>query len=90
LYYSLVKTFHVSLEAYTYSGSSPGDLIVVGVLNLENREAVITDLRREDSPIPDLPLNINYKSGDNFLIFAFCTNGKTQVSKSTHILYTIP
>jgi hypothetical protein len=90
LYYSLVRTFHISLEAYNYTGSSSDDLMVIGVLNLANREAVITDLRREDSPIPDLPININYKTGDTFLIFAFCTNGKTQVSKSTHILYTIP
>jgi hypothetical protein len=90
LYYSLAKTFHVNLEAYTYTGASPDDLIVIGVLNLENREAIVTDLRREDSPIPDLPLNINYKSGDRFLIYAFCTNGKDQVSKSAHILYTIP
>jgi hypothetical protein len=90
LYYSLAKTFHVSLEAYTYSGSSPDDLIVIGVLNLENREAIITDLRRADSPILDLPLNINYKTGDRFLIFSFCADGKTKASKSTHILYTIP
>jgi hypothetical protein len=90
LYYSLAKTFHVSLEAYTYTGSSPDDLIVIGVLNLENREAIITDLRREESPILDLPLNINYKTGDNFLIYAFCTNGGDKVSKSTHLLYTIP
>ncbi|MDR3140031.1 MAG: discoidin domain-containing protein [Treponema sp.] len=90
LYYSLAKTFHVSLEAYAFAGSSPDDLIVIGVLNLENREAVITDLRREDSPIPNLPLNINYKTGERFLIFAFCTDGKKKVSKSSHIVYTIP
>jgi hypothetical protein len=90
LFYSLAKTFHVSLEAYTYAESSPDDLIVLGVLNLENREAIITDLRRADSPIRDLSLNINYQSGDRFLIFAFCTDGKNKVSKSTHIIYTIP
>jgi hypothetical protein len=90
LYYSLTKTFHVSLEAYAYAGSSPGDLIVIGVINLANHEAIITDLRREDSPILDLPLNINYRSGDRFLIYAFCTDGKNMVSKSSHILYTIP
>jgi hypothetical protein len=90
LYYSLAKTFHVSLEAFTYTGSSPDDLIVLGVINLENREAIVTDLRRADSPILDLPLNINYKSGDQFLIYAFCTDGKSGVSKSTHIVYTVP
>jgi hypothetical protein len=89
-YYSLEKTFHVSLEAYDWAGSSPSDLIVVGALNLDNREAVITDLRREDSPVPDLPLNIGYKSGDHFLVYAFCTDGKAQVSLSSQILYTIP
>jgi hypothetical protein len=89
-YYSPAKTFHVCLEAYTYADSSPDDLIVIGVMNLENREAVFTDLRREDSPIPDLPLNINYKTGDTFLVFAFCTNGKERVSRSSHIIYTIP
>jgi hypothetical protein len=89
-YYAVKKTFHISLEAYTYTGSSPNDLIVIGVINLENREAIITDLRRADSPILDLPLAINYKSGDKFLIYAFCTDGDTKVSNSTHILYTIP
>jgi hypothetical protein len=89
-FYSLARSFHVRLEAFTYGEASPDDLIVVGVLNLENREAVTIDLRRADSPILDLPLNINYKTGDNFLVYAFCTNGADKVSKSVHILYTIP
>jgi hypothetical protein len=89
-YYSLSKTFHVSLETLNYTGSSPDDIIVLGVINLENREAIVTDLRRADSPIPDLPLNINYKSGDQFLIYAFCTDGRDKVSKSAHIVYTVP
>lgn len=90
MYYSLTKTFHIKAEALTYTGSSPDDLIVIGVINLENREAIITDCRRADSPILDLPLNINFKTGDTFLLYAFCTDGKTQVSKSTHIVYTVP
>ncbi|MDR2759793.1 MAG: hypothetical protein LBB78_10490 [Spirochaetaceae bacterium] len=90
LFYAVKKTFHVSLEAFTYTGSSPDDLIVIGVLNLESREAVISDLRRADSPILDLPLAINYKSGDRFLIYGFCTDGRAKASYSTHILYTIP
>ena len=89
-FYSLEKTFHLTLEAWDFAGSSPDDLIVIGVVNLENREAIITDMRRSDSPILDLPLNINYQSGDTFLIYAFCTDGKTSVSKSTHLVYTIP
>jgi hypothetical protein len=90
MYYSVSKTFHVSLETFDFSGSSPDDLIVIGVLNLANRESIITDLRRADSPILDLPLVINYQSGDQFMIYAFCTDGDAKVSNSTHILYTIP
>jgi hypothetical protein len=89
-FYSLQKTFHLTLETWDFAGSSPTDLLVIGVVNLENREAIITDLRRADSPIQDLPLNINYKTGDTFLIYAFCTDGKSGVSKSTHMVYTIP
>lgn len=89
-FYSLEKTFHVTLEAWDFAGSSPDDLMVIGVVNLENREAIITDLRRRDSPILDLPLNINYQTGGQFLIYAFCTDGKNGVSKSSHIVYTIP
>ncbi|MDR0639966.1 MAG: discoidin domain-containing protein [Spirochaetaceae bacterium] len=89
-YHSVVKTFHVSLEAFAYGDASPGDLIVIGAINLENREAVITDVRRADSPLPDFPLGIGYKPGDRFLVYAFCTDGKAKVSKSAQILYTIP
>jgi hypothetical protein len=89
-YYGVSKTFHLSVEAYSYKGSSPDDILVAGALNLENREAVITGLRRADSPVPDLPLDINYKSGDTFLAFAFCTDGKAQVSKPAQVLYTVP
>jgi hypothetical protein len=90
MFYSVKKTFHISLETLDYTGASPDDLIVIGVINLENREAIVTDLRRADSPILDLPLAINYKTGDNFLIYAFCTDGATKVSNSAHILYTVP
>jgi hypothetical protein len=89
-YYSVQKTFHVSFEAYNYAEASPDDLVVIGAINLENREAVITDLRRADSPTLDFPLNIGYKTGDTFLVYAFCTDGKARVSKSAQILYTIP
>jgi hypothetical protein len=89
-YYSLFPSFHVRVETLNYGEASPDDLIVIGVLNLDNRESVVTDLRRADSPILDLPLNINSKTGDNFLIYAFCTNGSNKVSRSSHILYTIP